>query len=78
MDPVLFGHHAHQISDLIQNELNPPLRVRNGNLQPNVQLEALMCLTYLLKNHPSKVVESFGMYNLINDIFFSGFNDEVI
>lgn len=59
-------------------EINPPIKNRDNTYKPNVRLEALMCLTYLLKNHGNMIADEIRMYNLINDIFFAGFNDEVI
>lgn len=65
--------------DMIQKEIKAPLKLRDGTYKPNIELAALDCLTFLLRNHGTKVGDQFrDMHNLINDIFLGGFTNEVI
>lgn len=73
-----FAPHIATIVKLVYDEVQPPIRQKDGTIRPNVELDALTCFTYLLKHHGSKIDESISMTHFISDIFLSGFKNEVI
>jgi hypothetical protein len=59
---------------LLQKELVPPPASEKNRAKPSVELHALTCLRYLLKNFGSHISKKLNMYELINKVFYSGYN----
>ena len=79
-EPRYFEKYVLIIFKMIYSEIQKPIKLRDGTLKPNVEPEALTCLTFLLKNHGTRISDIYHdkMYDLITDIFYSGFNMEDI
>jgi hypothetical protein len=73
-----FEPFVNDIVTLVYKEIKSPIRQKNGHIKPNVELDALTCFTYLLKNHGSRIDQCISMVHFISDIFLSGFTDAVI
>ena len=71
------------VIDLIKKEIKPcEIKMdRKGNaptIKPNVDLESLSCIKYLIKNFGNEIDTKMNIFDLINDIFYSGYNNQVI
>jgi len=78
VDAKLFVQHLDKILKLIEAEVKPPPRARDNTLKPIVDLDSLTCIRYLLRNFGPQIIQQVNMNKLINDIFYSGYNKQVI
>jgi len=80
VDRGTFIENVDSILRLIQHELLPPPAQRNGHIVPVANLDSLTCLKLLLRSYVNYFLENnkIDMLKLINDIFYSGYNRQVI
>ena len=79
-DQDVFLKYADLVLKLIETEIEPPQQNRNGTITPVANLESLTALKLLLRKYANYFLErqKINMYQMINDIFYSGFNRQVI
>jgi hypothetical protein len=56
----------------------PPPVTQKGIIKVGVELASLTCLRYILKSFGSLIAKQVDIYELINNIFYSGYNHQVI
>ena len=80
VDREIFKHYVDGVLRLIQEEIRPPPVARDGTIKPIANLDSLTCLKQLLKNYATYFLERnrLDMLQIINDIFYSGYNKQVI
>jgi hypothetical protein len=78
VDHKTFEQYIDRILELIQNEVRVPPKTKDGMIKPFADLDSLTCLKYLLRNFGPQLKQKIDMYNLINDIFYTGYNRQVI
>lgn len=80
VDRETFTKYVDTILRLIQSELDPPAAGKNGHIVPTANLDSLTCLRQLLRAYVNYFLERnrIDMLKLINDIFYSGYNRQVI
>ena len=79
-DQDVFLKYADVVLKLIETEIEPPQQNRNGTITPVANLESLTALKLLLRKYANYFLErqKINMFQMINDIFYSGFNRQVI
>lgn len=78
VDHALFMQYIDPILFLIHEEVRVPPRGRDGLIKPFADLDSLTCMKYLLRSFGKELKEKIDMYALINDIFYTGYNRQVI
>ena len=78
VEPRMFERYIKDILDLLYKELVPPQASTKNVTKPCVELHALQCLRYLLKGFGTQISKKMDMYGLINKVFYSGYNHQVI
>lgn len=78
VDPRIFERYLNDVLKLLDKELVPHQKTDKGPIKPNIELHSLTCLRYLLKNFGVHIGRVLDMYELINKIFYSGYNHQVI
>ena len=80
VDRETFIKYIDPILKLIENEITPPEAGKNGQLIPIANLDSLTCLRQLLRSYVNDFLSRnrIKMLKLINDIFYSGYNRQVI
>ena len=80
VDREIFIRYVDAILRLIYSELEPPQAGRNGHIVPVANLDSLTCLKQLLRSYVNYFLDrnKIDMLKLINDIFYSGYNRQVI
>ena len=80
VDRETFLRYVDSILRLIQQEIEPPPAGKNGHIVPIANLDSLTCLKQLLRSYVNHFLERnrIDMLQLINEIFYSGYNRQVI
>lgn len=80
VDRETFLRYVESVLILIMQEIEPPPAGKNGHIVPIANLDSLTCLKQLLRNYVNHLLErgKIDMLSLINDIFYSGYNRQVI
>ena len=80
VDHDTFIRYVDRVLRLIQAEIEPPPAGKNGHIIPVANLDSLTCLKQLLRSYVNYFLERnrIDMLQLINDIFYSGYNRQVI
>jgi len=80
VDRDTFIKYVDNILKLIYIEIMPPTAGKNGHIIPTANLDSLTCLRQLLRSYVNHFLERnrIDMLKLINDIFYSGYNRQVI
>ena len=73
-----FEKYLDPILQLIHDEVKVPPRGRDGMIKLSADLDSLTCMKYLLRNFGPQLKSKVDMYALINDIFYTGYNRQVI
>jgi len=63
---------------LIHEEVKLPLKDRHGLIKLQADLDSLTCMKYLLRTYGQLLKSKIDMHALINDIFYTGYNRQVI
>jgi len=78
VDHKNFEKYINDILILIHEEIRVPPRGRDGLIKLTADLDSLTCMKYLLRNFGLQLKSKVDMYALINDIFYTGYNRQVI
>ena len=78
VDKKDFEQYSDAILLLIHEEVRVPPRGRDGLIKPFAELDSLTCMKYLLRSFGPLLNKKIDMYALINDIFYTGYNRQVI
>ena len=74
VDHKTFEQYIDDILKLIHIEIRVPPKTKDGLIKPFADLDSLTCMKYLLRNFGPQLKNKIDMYNLINDIFYTGYN----
>lgn len=78
VDKREFTKYLDSILLLIHEEVKVPPRAKDGLIKLTAELDSLTCMKYLIRNFGPVLKAKVEMHALINDIFYTGYNRQVI